>query len=117
MLEYIGIGRSEGAQCVLGGKRPQDPDLEAGWFVSFAGLVSFAKYDGAELLKAVPGDRLLVETDSPYLAPVPQRGRTNEPGFVRHVVEAVARLRGEDPLDVAARTTANARRFYRLDAS
>ena len=102
--------------CFAGGSGLLDAGLEAGWYVSFAGLVSFAKYDGADLLRAVPGDRLLVETDSPYLAPVPQRGRTNEPGFVGHVVEAVARLRGEDPVEVAARTTANARRFYGLDA-
>lgn len=102
--------------CFAGGATLLEAGLEAGWFVSFAGLVSFAKYDGADLLRAVPDDRLLVETDSPYLAPVPLRGRTNEPAFVRHVVEAVARLRGADADVVAELTSANARRFYGLSA-
>lgn len=86
--------------------------LELGFHISFSGIVTFKN---AGLLKdvarMVPLDRLLVETDSPYLAPVPHRGQTNRPALVRHVAEEVARLR-EIPLEgLAAATTAN---FFRL---
>lgn len=101
--------------CFAGGSALLDAALEEGWRISFAGLVTFGKWEGADLLRAVPDDRLLVETDSPYLAPIPHRGRTNEPAFVRHVVEAVARLRDADADAVAALTEANAGRFYRLE--
>jgi TatD DNase family protein len=101
--------------CFAGGAELLDAGLEAGWFVSFSGLVTFRGYEGAGFVRAVPADRLLVETDAPYLAPVPRRGRRNEPAFVRHVVEAVAALRGEPVDAVAAATTRNARAFYRLD--
>ena len=102
--------------CFAGGSALLDAALEEGWFVSFAGIVTFARFDGADLLRAVPDDRLLVETDSPYLTPVPHRGKTNEPAFVRHVVETIARLRDADVDAVAALTETNARRFYRLGA-
>ncbi len=101
--------------CFSSGSALLDAGLEAGWSVSFAGLVSFARYDGGDLLRAVPEERLLVETDSPYLAPVPHRGRTNEPAYVAHVVEAAARLRGVAADALAERTTANALRFYGLE--
>jgi TatD DNase family protein len=100
--------------CFSGGAALLEAGLAAGWYVSFAGLVSFRGYDGGDLLRAVPADRLLAETDSPYLAPVPRRGRRNEPAYVRHVVEAMAGLRGESPDELADRTTENALAFYRL---
>jgi TatD DNase family protein len=100
--------------CFAGGAALLEAGLDAGWYVSFAGLVSFRGYDGGELVRAVPADRLLAETDSPYLAPVPRRGRRNEPAYVRHVVEALAGLRGEAPDELADRTTANALACYRL---
>lgn len=86
--------------------------LDLGFHISFSGIVTFKN---AVELKAVarwvPLDRLLVETDSPYLAPVPYRGKTNQPAYVRHVAEEIARLR-ELPLEaVAEATTAN---FFRL---
>jgi TatD DNase family protein len=87
------------------------------WFVSFSGIASFKSFAVADLLREVPPDRLLVETDSPYLAPVPLRGKRNEPAFVRHVAEAVAGHLGEEVASVAARTTANAVRFYGLAAA
>lgn len=115
------IRQAEGAvhgvlHCFSSGPALLDTALEAGWMVSFAGLVSFAKFDGADLLRAVPDERLLVETDSPYLAPVPHRGRTNEPAYVKHVLEAAARLRGADAEVLAGTTTANALRFYGVEA-
>jgi TatD DNase family protein len=100
--------------CFAGGASLLDAALEAGWYVSFAGLVTFRTFAGAELLRAVPSDRLLLETDSPYLAPVPHRGRRNEPALVVETCRAVALLRGEPEAEVADRATANARRFYGL---
>lgn len=109
-------GRTRGVlHCFAGGRALLDAGLAAGWHVSFSGLVSFRNYDGAELVRAVPDERLLIETDSPYLAPVPRRGRTNEPAYVVHVAEAVATLRGQSVEQVAALTDANARAFYRID--
>jgi TatD DNase family protein len=106
-------GRVPGVlHCFSGGAALLDAALAAGWCISFAGMVSFRNYDGGALVRAVPGDRLLAETDSPYLAPVPHRGRRNEPAFVPHVVAALAALRGEPAERVAAATTANAGRFY-----
>jgi TatD DNase family protein len=91
--------------------------MERSWYVSFSGIASFKSFGVADLLREVPDDRLLVETDSPYLAPVPMRGKRNEPAFVAHVVEAVAVHLGDDVASVAARTTSNARRFYDIESS
>lgn len=98
--------------CFTGGERAFAEAMAADWYVSFAGIASFKSFDAADLLREVPSDRLLVETDAPYLAPVPLRGRRNEPANVVHVVEAVARHLGEAPADVARLTTENACRFY-----
>jgi TatD DNase family protein len=98
--------------CFSGGSELLDVGLEAGWYVGFAGVVSFRGFQGRDLLRSVPRDRLLIETDSPYLAPVPHRGKRNEPAHVVRVAEVVAQLRDE-PLDVVARSTdANARALY-----
>lgn len=102
--------------CFAGGAELLDSALEAGWYVSFAGLITFRNYGGADELRRVPDDRLLLETDSPYLAPVPERGRRNEPAFVAHTCRAAAALRGQDVGALAALTTDNARRFYDLVA-
>ena len=86
-----------------------------GLHVSFAGMLT---YKTAESLRAVaatiPAERLLVETDSPYLAPVPVRGKRNEPAFVRHTADCLAAVRGETPEAVAERTTRNARDLFGL---
>jgi TatD DNase family protein len=100
--------------CFSGGATLLDEALELGWYVSFAGMITFPKWDGADLLRAVPLDRLLVETDSPYLAPVPHRGKRNEPAFVRLVADRAAALRGEDGESLIAATTRNAAHFYGL---
>jgi len=86
-----------------------EPALERGWYVSFAGNVTYPK--AAELREAarrVPPDRLLAETDSPYLAPQPVRGRTNEPANVVHTLAALAEARGEDAGELGRRIDANA---------
>ena len=86
--------------------------MELGFHISFSGIVTFKNAQALkEVARRVPLERMLVETDSPYLAPVPHRGKTNQPAFVRHVAEEIARLR-EIPLEeVASHTTAN---FFRL---
>jgi TatD DNase family protein len=74
-----------------------EPALEHGWYVSFAGNVTYPKAPELRWSAArVPAERLLAETDSPYLAPQPVRGQRNEPGFVLHTVAALADARGED---------------------
>lgn len=86
--------------------------MDLNFYISFSGIVTFKNALAIkEVAKAVPLERMLVETDSPYLAPVPQRGKTNEPAWVRHVAEEIARLRGMSLEAVAAATTNN---FFRL---
>jgi TatD DNase family protein len=83
--------------------------LERGYYVSFAGNVTYPKAgDLREAAARVPPDRILAETDSPYLAPQPVRGKTNEPAFVVHTVAALAQARGEDADELARRIDANA---------
>lgn len=100
--------------CFSGGRALLERAVEAGWYVSFSGMITFRKYADAELVRMVPADRILVETDSPYLAPVPHRGRTNEPSFVPFVAAKAAEIRGEEPAELAAATVRNTRAFYGL---
>lgn len=87
--------------------------IELGFHVSFSGIVTFKNAAALkEAAAALPLDRLLVETDAPYLAPVPYRGKTNEPAYVRHVAEEIARLRGISLEAVAAATTENFCRLF-----
>jgi TatD DNase family protein len=102
--------------CFAGGRSLFETGVEAGWYISFSGLITFPSYDTRDLVAATPADRILVETDAPYLAPVPHRGRRNEPAWVVDVARAAAELRGEALEDLAARTAANARVFYGLPA-
>lgn len=89
--------------------------IEAGFYISFAGNVTFKKaVDLQEAARAVPLEWLLVETDSPFLSPMPYRGKPNEPARVRHVVEKIAELKGLSYDAVAEATTANARRVFGL---
>lgn len=101
--------------CFTGGPEAVRAYLDLGLFVSVAGVVTFKTADALrEAIRLVPLDRLLVETDSPFLAPVPFRGKRNEPAHVRRVAEAVAELHGVSLAELAARTTENARRFFGL---
>lgn len=82
--------------------------MELGFYISFSGIVTFKNATALqEVARQVPLERLLVETDAPWLAPVPRRGKPNEPAFVRHTAEFLAALRGEDLPTLAAATTRN----------
>jgi TatD DNase family protein len=82
--------------------------LDIGFYISFSGIITFRNAEALrEVARKVPADRLLVETDAPYLAPIPHRGKTNEPAYVRHVAECLATVRGETLDAVAGRTTEN----------
>lgn len=89
--------------------------LDLGFYISMSGIVTFRNAEALrEVARKVPLDRLLIETDSPYLAPVPHRGKPNEPGFVRHVGEFLAGLRGIEPASFAALTTENFDRCFNI---
>ena len=86
--------------------------MDMGFYISFSGIVTFKNAKALQAVaKQVPLERMLVETDSPYLAPVPYRGKTNQPAYVRHVAEFIANLRGESLETIASKTTEN---FFRL---
>src|SRR6185312_14272719 len=91
--------------------------IERGWYVSFSGIITFKKFTDDALLALVPDDRILVESDAPYLAPVPHRGRRNESSWVPLTLARLARARGAGPDALAAATAANARRLFGLDES
>lgn len=86
--------------------------LDAGHFVSFSGMVTFRNWSQDDAIRAVAPDRLLLETDAPYLAPIPFRGKRNEPAFVQHTAARVAAVRGESAESLIARTGANARAAF-----
>jgi TatD DNase family protein len=90
--------------------------LDLGFYISFSGTVTFKKAQQIkESAKIVPQERILVETDCPFLAPVPKRGKTNEPSFVKYVAQYVAHLRGITLEELAQQTTTNACRLFKLD--
>lgn len=117
--DTLRIMREEGAgevggvmHCFTETQEVADGALALGFHISFSGIVTFKNATQLkEVARRVPLERMLVETDSPYLAPVPHRGKTNRPGLVRHVAEEVARLRGIAFEDLAEATTRN---FFRL---
>lgn len=108
-------GRVTGVlHCFTGPADLLELAVDAGWYVSFTGIATFRSFDAA-LARDVPRDRYMIETDAPYLAPVPKRGRRNEPAFVPHVAAALARIRGEALEQVAADSWSNTARFYGLN--
>ncbi len=113
--DTLAILRAEGAaeaggvmHCFTENWETARAALDMGFYISFSGILTFRNADALrEVARKMPADRLLVETDAPYLAPVPHRGQTNEPAYVRHVAETLAKVRGEDFETVTARTTEN----------
>lgn len=117
VLAEARLGERAGViHCFTGDLETARRYVALGFSVSVPGVVTFRNAGGlVEAARGVPVERLLVETDSPFLAPVPVRGRRNEPAFVRHTVEAVARIRGLSVEDIARITEVNARRLFGID--
>ena len=111
--EAVGSGGVTGVlHCFTGSRALAEKGLELGLYISLSGIVTFKNAgDLQEIAKMLPSDRFLVETDSPFLAPVPNRGKTCEPAFVADTAAFVADLRDESVEQIAAATTAN---FFRL---
>jgi len=108
--------RSTAATVVLhsfsAGPQVAEAGVAIGAYFSFSGMITFKNWSGALPLTAYPSSRLLVETDAPYLAPVPHRGQRNEPAFVRAVAEGLARARGESVETIERQTSDNAARVF-----
>ncbi len=115
ILESEGAGKYGGViHCFTGDGRFAQRCLELGFHISFSGILTFPNAaDLREVAREIPASRLLVETDSPYLAPVPYRGRRNEPSHVRRVLQTLASLRGADPAEMAAVVCENFRSLFR----
>jgi TatD DNase family protein len=115
MVREAGVQGVRGVlHCYTGSHALARVALDAGWYVSFSGIVTFRKWTDDELLRLVPDDRLLAESDAPYLAPVPNRGKRNEPAWVAHTVARLAAARGADAAALALTVAANARRLFNL---
>ena len=115
ILREEGEGTLRGVlHCFTGTPWLRDAGLELGFHVSLAGIVTFPKAgELRETIRRVPLDRLLTETDSPFLAPVPHRGKRNEPAHVARVVETLAEIHGTSAADVARRTASNFHALFR----
>ncbi len=100
--------------CFTGSHALAATAIEHGWSVSFSGVVTFKNFVDDELLRMVPDHLLLVESDAPYLAPVPHRGHRNEPAWVSHTVTRIARARGVSPVELGALALRNTQQFFRL---
>ncbi len=116
LRDAAGSGTLKGVMhSFCGSEETLDVALEVGLHISFTGMLTFKKNEPLrQLSKKIPLDRLLVETDSPYLPPLPHRGKRNEPSFVRHTAESLAEAHGMSLDEMAAITTANARRLFGL---
>ena len=100
--------------CFTSGAALARTALDAGWYISFSGIVTFRNWGGDDVIRSVPDDRILVESDAPYLAPVPHRGKRNESAWVGLTTARVASVRGVDAGALGSEVIANARRLFRL---
>ena len=117
ILSDEGAGEIGGVvHCFSSGEELARGALSIGFYLSFSGIVTFPNADPVRAVAvSTPADRIMAETDAPFLSPVPFRGRANEPARVLHVVEKLAQLRGVDAEEMAETTAVNARRCFRLD--
>lgn len=113
IMSEQGAGEAGGVMhCFTESREVARAALDQGFHISFSGIVTFKNAaDLREVARLVPLDRLLIETDSPYLAPMPHRGKRNEPAYVRHVGELIAELKGVSPEELGEATSRN---FFRL---
>jgi TatD DNase family protein len=113
MLREAGTARIRGVMhCFSGSMALAETALEAGWCISFAGIVTFKKWDSANIVRAVPEDRLLIESDAPFLAPVPFRGKRNEPAHCALTLSKLAELRGTTAAALGAATVRNTTKLF-----
>jgi len=121
-MEAVEMLRSEGGanlrgviHCFTGNYEAACAYLDLGFYLSFTGIITFKNADALrEVVRKVPTDRMFVETDSPYLTPVPHRGKRNEPAYVRFVAETIAQVKRTTVDEVAATTTANVRALFSI---
>jgi len=116
LLRCQGAGDLRGViHCFTGNYESARAYLDLGFYLSFTGIITFKNADALrEVVSKIPLERILVETDSPYLTPVPHRGRRNEPAYARHVAETVANVKGISFEEIAQITTANVKQLFRI---
>jgi TatD DNase family protein len=118
MVSEAGVAGVRGVlHCFTGTPRLAEAAIAAGWYISFSGIVTFKKWSDDDLLRLVPEDRILAESDSPYLAPVPHRGKRNEPAWVSFTVDRIAAARGVTAAAMGETVSTNARRLFSLAAT
>lgn len=102
--------------CFTGNQKEAEMVLERGYYISFSGVITFGKDTELQrVVKNTPADRFFVETDAPFLTPVPFRGKRNEPAYVKYVGEAAAKLKGMSAKELATQTSENVKKFFRID--
>ena len=115
MIREAGGAGVRGVLHCFGGPTPlAEAALDVGWYCSFSGIITFKKWDDLDLLRMIPEDRLLVESDSPFLSPVPHRGHRNEPAWCAYTLRRLAEVRGNDPTAFGERIVQNTRRLFPL---
>lgn len=113
--EWKGSGLGGVIHCFTGTRSFAEAAIDLGFYISFSGVVTFKKAeDLRETARAMPIDRILIETDSPFLAPIPYRGRRNEPAYVVETARAIAELRGIDAEELGQTTSQNFRRLFKV---
>ena len=102
--------------CYAGSKEMAKELVKRGWYISFTGVVTFPKTDRvAEVVASIPNDRLLLETDAPYMAPVPMRGKTNLSSYAMYTAEKIAEIRGQSTEEIVKLTCENAKKLFSID--
>jgi len=116
LLRNEGAGKLRGViHCFTGNYEAACAYLDLGFYLSFTGIITFKNAEPLrEVVRKVPLERIFVETDSPFLTPVPHRGKRNEPAYVRFVAETIAKVKGVDFADVARLTSANVKTLFRI---
>lgn len=116
LLRSLGAGRSRGViHCFTGDYDAARNYLDLGFYLSFTGIITFKNADALrEVVRKIPLERILVETDSPYLTPVPHRGKRNEPAYVRFVAQTIAGVKNVELEEVARVTTDNVRQLFQI---
>lgn len=114
MIESAGTTVNGVLHCYTGSPELAEAALALGWYVSFSGIVTFKAWKNDDVVRLVPSDRILAESDSPYLAPIPNRGKRNEPSWVARTIERLAAVRGISPGEMGDASIRNARRFFAL---